>query len=428
MNMMVVRQIFQQKNINTLGFIFLLGMFAFVPVSIAPVNIFGALALLCFLLCGDWKEKGRLCSHPLVILFFALYLISLLGAIHSDGSWADIVYRLKQNRKFLYPIFILYFISTERRQKYALIAVCVGIVADLAAIYLNDFILGVAHAIKFSGGAMFPSPQNHFVTAFAFILLGFSCFAVFFKTENKWRWLWLLLGVLAFIAEMGINQARTGYLIEFCIVFVFFCHRYGFKGLIRACLVVALLFGSFYVLSPDFKGRINLGVHQVAQYSSSVKPDDLNGNSIGLRLAFYELSAGMWVKGDAEEKLLGYGTGSLPVVSQKYLQTLRAKEPVPREAKIPGSKLTDPESQYFFYLVEHGLLGVLYFAAMMLGLYWMTRRLEGFYRDIGRITIIAMGVGCFFNSWMQTFSISHLLIVVLGIAFFCREGVNRPDG
>ena len=394
-------QVMQQK-MNQLGFVFLFLFIMLAPITTAGSNIAIYTLLLCYLLCGDWKKKVELCKNPVVIFAFLLLGWVMIGQLYSIAPWhADKLADPKVPLAYQTPMAyvrviiaicsVLYLLHNKpKRQKMALIAILIGLFANLIAIYVNYFILSPSHQINFTN-AGYPAAQTHFLTAMLFLFTCFGAFATLKHVANKKLKITIIVvGVVALIAEVFLNSARTGYVIELCMVFIYALYRFGLKGLLVGVLASTLLFGTAFMVSPIFHQRTVGAIQGVSTFLEGKS----NHTSGGVRLFFYNTVSKIFYH-NPERLLFGYGTNS---IHYEFINYYKA-HPLPKNFKLIAT--TNPHNQYLFFLLENGIIGLVLFLGLLYSILATIPTIKKPYDTYMFVLLLCFMLGSLLNSWLS---------------------------
>lgn len=400
------------------GLLCLLGVF--MCVSTAATNIISIVLMVLFLMTGDYHNKLRCLKHPLVWPLIALFFLTFLGCFYAHYGmnipWKDSFKYLDKMRKLWIVWVVIYHLTylpkrDEGKFSYQQLftwAFFIGVALNVVAIYLNAFVLGVAHAIVFSTPT-FPAAQSHFVTGFIFALSAFLLFGIGWSYRVKkpqYCWVILLLGVIVLIAEVGINSSRTGYVIEFCVIVYGFLHRYGIKGFFIGIFTAVGVMLIAYHLSGTFKVRVNQAYGNVSAFYQGAAVN----TSAGLRLGWGALAFKTYHR-DPKILLTGCGTGALKSCTQA---TLDKEVNVSPQMKLKEG-FENPHNQYIYFLTQSGLLALGLFLFVLLNAFFKAGRLTAPQNVNLKILLITFSVGCLFNSWILDIGPGFIFLYLLTV-------------
>ncbi len=386
---------------------------ALVPVSTSAAEIaFGLCALLWYL--GGVRDRGRsvLWSTPVgaaCLVFFAWLALSTLW---SDAPLAHEMRLLVKYRSLLYIAILLSLFEDGRLRRLTSNAFVAAMLVTLAASWLMRFDLLHSKWGNVENCAYF---KNHIaqnvMMAFTAFLLARSAAA-----HRPWRWLKVGLAILCLHNVLFMVDGRTGYVIVAVLVPYFTFSQAGLRGFLVGAATLAVAAVGVFQVSDGFRERIELAVVEARGYFDGQRPD--HTNSIGQRLQFVETSLAV----GARRPVFGHGTGSF-------------EEAYRREAERRGVPPTrNPHSQLLMSFVQTGAVGVL----MLLGLFgvqWFSAgRLPKGRRDVARALVLAIAVGCVFNSFLIDKTESSFFALFSAICFapvvsgdeLTNEGESEP--
>lgn len=380
-----------------------------VAVSTSGAGIAMVLMYIGFLLSGDWQKKLALLGKPILIFALLFYGWTALSSLYSPAEFhQQLTLLIKYSRILLVTWCLIYFLMDSKKTLIAtLIAVALGCIVNIIAIYLNYFILSPAHAIQFSS-PNWPAAQSHFQFAFFTLIFAFSCFITAFTTKipKHIKYAFIAVGAIALIAEVGLNSARTGYVMEFASIILLYTMRFRLKGLLFAAIAASLLAGAAYYASPIFKARVNQTIISVRGYQKGN-----NTTSVGERLYFYQTSVNIIKSQPIIKTLFGNGNGSFEYTSKNFID--HHAHQYPKSFKLFAFK--NPHNQFLLLLIENGIVGLGLFLTILLIFFKSAKEAAAPWRYIIYITGIGMVIGCLFNSWLRDFGPSIIFSTYLGI-------------
>lgn len=370
--------------------------------SISMGILFGS-----FLLTGNWREKITLLKHPIIIMIFAFILWELVGALYSHGSWSEAFSVALRYNRLLTIWCVVYFIHGDVKKFYWMIgALVLGILINLISIYLNYYVLPQSYAIKFIGGANWPSAQGHGTFAYFTLVFGFSCLIASRLKEIKiqWRYVTFVLGVIAMIAEIFLNSSRSGYVMELSILVCLLFQARKLWPILGMVVFIITLFGGAYLFSSIFKERVDEGVHNVLVYTDGHS----NTTSVGLRLNFYMTTANILME-QPSKLIFGYGTVSYGAVTKSYYADKKNKNP-----NFEYQSFSNPHNQYLTYLFENGIIGLMLFLGFLYTVWRYAQTLPRFWYSVAWVSLVGISVNMLFNSSFMDFS-SIFFVFLVGV-------------
>ena len=394
-----------QTAINRLGFFACIMLGFFSSVSTAGGAISMSVVFICFLLSGDWHKKTQLLRHPLVWVTLIFIVWIMIGVLYSAGDWTDSLEIALKYKRLLVIWCVIYFIGKSQYRFYWVLAGLVtGVFLNLLAIYLNYFFLSPNSAISFVR-ASWPSAQGHGQFALFTLIFSFSFLvaAASLKLPQKWRYTFLIIGLLALIAEIFLNSSRTGYVMELAVLVLLLFQARKLSIFIGLTMTSFVLFGAAYYFSPIFKNRVNLATNEFISYTEGKD----NSTSIGLRLNWYQVSADILLQNPAR-LMFGYGSGSYQTISKDYYAQLQDKNPNFKYQSFPN-----PHNQYILLLFENGIVGLCCLLAFLYIIWRYSKSLPYLWRCTTWVTLIGMIINMLFNSALMDFPTSIVFISVI---------------
>ncbi len=365
-----------------------------IPISTALTNILCPLILLLILAEGQYKQKFKqLYLHPIVILAMLLLLIMLLGFFYTPVSFLEAGGILDKYREFLYiPLFILVF-RDNQSQKWGLYAF---ITAMTITLFLSYFMAITGWQIG-KGTPESPFIFKTYITQSLLMALAAYFLAVqYWKGKSRWRWflgVWILL---AFYNILFMSAGRTGYLVLFCLIFLFFYQTYQLRGILVGSVVLAVLSILAYTYSDILRQRVDNLFESVQNYQPGQ-----TSNSAQLRLEFLKNSMILV----AQKPIIGHGTGSF---SYKY------KELAERQGMTPTA---NPHNEYLMIAVQWGLIGVGLFMTLLYIMWKTIHHLETPAALMAQGLIITIAVGCLVNSLWLDNTEGHIFAYLIGVFY-----------
>jgi O-antigen ligase len=320
-------------------------------------------------------------SGPVLLLpgFFALVA---LGTLHGVAPFGERVKHLWKYNDFLLPlVFVPLFLNPHVRER-ALWGFAAGMTLTLVLSLL--LATGLIPQVPWLHGhqenaAVFKHHLTHNIMM-AFAALLFAATAL--RQQTSWRRYGLgALSSLAVADVFFFVQGRTGQVV-LCALLLFWClYHFGLRGFAAGLAVVATLGSVSYNFSPVFHARVEKAVSELER--AQVETVAPLASSVGLRMDWYRHTAGLI----AAHPVAGVGTGSFPRAYADFVTDAGAIKP------------THPHNQYLLTAAELGVAG----AFVLVGLFtllWLNLRRAGWalYGELGQGVVIAMAIGCAFNS------------------------------
>lgn len=369
----------------------------FLPTAI--LSTWMALFLVCWLGSGNLRSKiARIATHPVALSALVLVGLFLLGLLYTSASTEHALKIFgKYSRLLLIPLLLSVFYEAQWRDRAYrwLIGTMVAVMLLSYAQLLGIIPLGPP-------GQQYALVKGTIAHGFFMAMLVYLM-ASHFIHQPRLRWVWGVLIVLGTINVLFINAGRTGYMIFIGLMILFTYQQWRWRGLIASALGAVLIAVIGFNASPIFTQRVLEVNTQIQQYIRG----DSQLTSVGARLEFYQHSLDLI----AAHPLIGGGTGSF----------------VPEYARLVTQKgihpSTNPHNEYLVITVELGLIGL----ATLLMLWFQQWRyslyLEWPYRHAAQGLVVAMAIGCLFNSFLLNFSEKWFYIYLVALA--CSPPVTK---
>ena len=234
---------------------------------------------------------------------------------------------------------------------------------------------------------------------------------------QRYRWLFWLLAIVFTFHEFFINDGRTGWVVYFGLVILFFMQQaiahldnkthkalyieMVFRSLLLGTITILLLAIIIYNLSPSFHNRVSLLIPDLlSKHSQQVNTSETQPHQSDLRISFFKYSLGLI----REHPIMGAGTASF--------ETIYKKSP-----GVPGWRdLNNPHNEYLLMLVQGGLVGLcalLYFFYIQ----WCASFRLSDERQIAQALVFSGMISCFFNAFLYTSVTGHFYVVFLSLLF-----------
>jgi len=243
------------KNINYQKYItYMLIAYAFsFPISKAATNLFEVLAIILWILEGNWKEKFQLYKSNLlslsIILLIAFSVISILW--HGN---AEISFKYIAKYRHLLIIFIFYSSFDVKYRKHI-----------ISAFFLSMFLSELmSYAIFFEiihYKNILPQDPTPFMSHMTYsTVLAFTISIImirfFYEQNSKYKFFYIFFFITA-TTNLFINGGRSGQVLFIILVFIAILSSIEHKVkafLISITILLSTLFLA-YSLSPNFQKR-----------------------------------------------------------------------------------------------------------------------------------------------------------------------------
>ncbi len=331
-----------------------------VSASMALANIGTVLVLTFWLLSWEWSRSWvKLTKLP---VFWPLILLPSMVIVGTIFSIAPIEYAYRYlgvYSRFFIILIIVSLIGDERWQFRFWIAFFIGAFLTLALTYL-----GVWFTLPWSISNKNGWTGNYSVF-YDYIVQGvMTCFLAVvslshFLTEtgNRRKFFWLFSLLLSVYSITHLLIGRTGQVV--CLIaltgtiIIALPKRQAFI----ACAAL-LLAGAFLTsTSPVIHERFQLLLSEVRMYKLGEQY-----SSIGARLAMWSSSISFII----EQPVWGHGTGSYRWLAEKVFT----------DSLMCLTACIHPHNQFFFFGVEHGLLGLFLYGWLLFSIFKVAKQVE----------------------------------------------------
>lgn len=387
-----------------------------IPISTALDNVLLPIVVAGWLASGNWRAKWNgVRGSRVALAALALFVLLLLGTLYGERNPGDTALTLRKYLDLLWiPVLLWVFRDTATREK-ALHALAISIALVLLVSLLIKATL-IPEIRSHSGipvNAVFlKTRQTHgLLMAFgAFLYLHLALKAA----SRRLRILWSVLATLAVANVTLVVTGATGYVVFGTLALYLGAVWRGWRGMTAAAVTMAVAVAGLVAVSGPFQERVALIRNEIAQWRPGVMDFD---SSTGTRLELYRVSLALV----RDRPVLGHGTGSF---TRAFADKTRGQVPAPQR---------NPHNEYLHWLVQLGLAGL----AGLLFLFWTHWRLapglaSPLERQLARGLILAMAVGCLFNSWLMDHTEGLLYAWLTGLLFAgLQTGAGRegpPDG
>lgn len=379
----------ERKAVNIAPVLFLLFVF-FIPISPTLKSIFFTASILSILFISDYSRYIPFTMNTLwgrSALIFLVYI--LIATLWSPAPYAQQLIVLGKYCKLIYlPVLAVGFINRKVR--------FMSFNAYLAAMLVTCIVsIFKSHGIFLSGdpGAIF---YNHIITGFMMAFAAYLACYLAFQYDGWKRCVYVAVGLLMSYQVLFINTGRTGYIIYFILMSFLFIQKLTLKQAVAGILAFSALFALVYNESTIMQSRS----HDLLSDINALHHHNQN-TSLGYRMQFHDYARSLWLK----HPLTGIGTGGF-----KY--TFEQDNPIP----VWGKVLTDPHSQYWMTLSEHGVIGLVLLFVFLGGLLISSFKLTET-RPILLGILIAFCIGSVSDSILCYSTAGYLLVVMSAICF-----------
>lgn len=371
-----------------------------IPISTALDSVLVVALLLCWAASARFREKWEAVrGNPVALAAGAFFLLHVAGSAYGLGTTKEVLQDLdKAAVLLLVPILVSLRPGVEWLRR-ALIALLAALGLTLLLSY--PLWLGLLPEADFIKGfpydpVVFKRKIGHSV----FVAYGAFVLALAAREAITARWrtlLWLFCGLAAFNVLFMV-WSRTGQLVLIALALYFLLTTYGRRGLLTAVVAGLVIGGAAYLVpSSSLNVRVQATVKEFQDWRAG-KPD----RQANTRLEAWTNS----VQLVRQHPFVGVGTGGFATAYAKHVYG----------TSMPP--LGQPENQYLLTTVQFGVVGLAVLLALFATQWHSAARLGSRTEtQLARGLVIAMVVGCFFNSFLRDHAHAHLYAWLSGLLF-----------
>ncbi len=325
-----------------------------------------------------------------------LWVLAAVGMLWADVTWAERIGGLgKFHRLLVIPLLLAQF----RRSEHG-IWVIYGFFASMLGLLLMSWV-----AVAFPGlpwpGKQFGVPvKDYIIQGETFLICAFALLGRAFdeRGEKKRRSILALVGlaVLFLVDITFVATGRTVLVVAPVLTLLLGWRQFGWKGLLGAGLLGAVVGAALWFESPYLHGRLEGSVTELHDYLRSDAT-----NSTGLHLEFLRKSLSFV----ETAPVIGHGTGSI---------TEQFRKAAFGQTGASSVASANPHNQIFAVAIQLGLLGTIVLLAMWTA-HIMLFRGSGFIAWIGLIVVVQNVVSSLFNSHLFDFTQGWLYVFGVGV-------------
>lgn len=350
--------------------------------------------------------KREVWSWPSIWLL-ALFGVVLIGTLYSPAPWNWVAVNLGKYAKFVYAVcLILLFIRYPEWQKRALWAFIAAMLFVLASTWLNVWFVLPWSATKVPGWGISHHVVGDYITQN--VMMSFLVVFALSKVDRPWLGgrsiFWLAVALLGAVSITHLSSGRTGVLLLMSALFSFMLVRWGGKKLWLGLPVLVLLAVAGMASSSLMRDRIALGINEFAQRDVDVM------SSIGHRAYNYRTVPKMI----SERPIVGHGTGAYHTEICRFLEK-------PEWCDIFR---WHPHNQFLFFGADHGVVGMLLYALLLVSLYRLAKRSD---RVQGKVLLVCLTsillMDSMINSPLFSSRESHFFLFMMALLI----SMNRPS-
>ena len=382
------------------------------PVTSAAIdNLFVFLLLFAFIAGGQWHDKAARLRHSGTVLAITAFLVlALLGTLWGYGSSGERARFFGKYAILLLPLCLIAFPLEEKYRRRAAIAFgsAIGLTVLLsfairAGLHFPEWLIRNQDAAN-------PVVFKLHITHSFFVALGAFLFFVsaLHARTPLWRWGLGAASVVA-VANLFTVQGRTGHLVLLVLVAYIFVHRFRWRGVVSAAILLA---GVGVIMSQlpnnPLVSRYSDGIKEIREWQYGQN----DRTSMGLRMQYAATS----LRIIAEHPLTGVGTGGF---TEAYRQQIIGTE---------IAESNNPHNQYLLTTAQLGIPGLVVLLALFVTLWRVASRLSPAEQLLARGLLLAYGVGNLFNSFMLDHTEKVLFAWAIGLLYSGLPAATNRDG
>ena len=327
-----------------------------------------------------------------------LWLLAALGMLWAVVSWTDRIHGLGAfHRLLVIPLLLAQF----RRSMHGA-WVLFGFLASATILLLVCWILVLArvdswpnHLHQYGVLVRDSIGQSTIFLVCAIGLMWPLCDAL--RERNWQRALWPAGLAILFLAYlMFIVTSRAAIAVAPVLLVLLGWRRFGWKGVMIACIAVPLLATALWATSPNLREFFLMSVQQTQAYSANAAD-----NSIGEHFEFLRKSLS-FVR---EAPLIGHGTGSIADLFRRSAI---------EQTGAAGVATVNPHNQILGVAIQLGLGGAALLLAMWAAHYFLFRA-PGWIAWVGTVVVVENVVSSLAHSHLFDFMHGWLYVFGVGV-------------
>lgn len=286
------------------------------------------------------------------IWLLALSGVILIGTLYTSAPWSWVSVNLIKYAKFVYAVaLMLLFAQFPQWQERALWAFVTAMFFILISTWLNVWFVLPWSVTKTPGWGLSHHVVGDYITQN--VMVSFLVVLALSWVRRPLRSLsslfWLGVAVLGAVSITHLSSGRTGVLLLLAGLLSTMLVRWGSKKLWMGLPVLVLLVAGVMATSSVIRDRFVVAWAEFANRDVDVM------TSIGHRAYNYRLVPKLMT----ESPIVGHGTGAYHTEICRFLDK-------PEWCTIFR---WHPHNQFLFFGADHGLIGVLLYAALLVSLY-----------------------------------------------------------
>ncbi len=388
------------------------GVAVAMPWSISISQILTVAWLVALIPTLDVVSVRRELRNPAGGLPVLLWLLALAGLFWADVPWSERLAGLEGFHKLLViPLLFAQFRRSERG-----IHVVYGFFASCTALLLAScalMVLWKCCSVYVPGKIPGLLVKDYIAQSTEFLICAVALLGVAAErwcAQRRFAVAAILLACLFLANIFYIAPGRTAIVIMPLLLMIFGFRFFGWRGVLAACLAVAVIAAAAWAASPFLRARVLASFDEVRAYQA--------GNAIsssGIRLEIWKKSFDFV----AAAPMLGHGTGSIP---EQFRRAAVGEG-------VSAMAATHPHNQIFAVAIQLGFLGAAILMTMWVA-HLVLFRGPGLIAWIGIVLVTQNLASAPFNShlfdsfhgWLYVFGVG----AVGGMALRARRKAEPP--
>lgn len=365
------------------------------PTALVNVTLFLLLVVYC--VGGGYRDKWRrIWSHPVAVASLSLFCLFAAGISYSSANLPTALGGLNHYRELLLLPLAISVFNEDCWRRRAYNAFIAAILVALAVSFAMRLGWTPPWPVAPDAGAMSAIPFKSRI-AYGFFLAFAAYLMIHHLLRSRIFWQRILWGAAACLAAYNLlfmTSGRTGQVIFAAMILLLIYQYWGSlrkRGLVFVAVAAIAIIGAA-LTSPAIKSRSS-DIDLIAS-----NPEH---SSIGIRLIMWQTASRII----ADHPILGSGTGSF------------AGEYAKKSYDHPAIQTGNPHNEYLLVVAQLGIIGL---AGFLFLLYRQMREsvvLAQPYSYAAQGLVLAMAVGCLFNSFLYDHGEGHFFAIYAGMLF-----------
>jgi len=372
----------------------------FIPFSTAFTALFSVLAVLFWILSGEFLELPKTVKNsPVSLIALLLFLLFVIGLAYSPADLADGLSNLKKYRELIFFPIVISLLSGRQwartAAEYSFIAGC--IVLMLVSFGMS---LSLITSHRFGDSLVYHITHSFFMA----ILIYWSAQRAAEESRQD-RYFWLFTGAVALANLTFLAPGRIGMLVLIFLAVLYTVQHFSLKMQLIGFMLLATVSATLYLSSDNVSKRINEAIGEIQTYKQGSAR-----TSMGMRLDWYNDCLILF----KEKPVFGHGTGGFEVAHDKLIEDTTIK------------RTGNPHNEYLFIAVQLGAVGLSLFLLLLAAMIFSSFKLAKPDRWMLQGIVVSMAVGCTLNSFLYDSQQGHYF-VFLSSVFLAAPWKNSLD-